>query len=235
MRSLFFVNQITDPILIDGDEGHHAADVIRVKVGEEIDVSDNSRFVHARITSVAKGRVEAEILADLQIPKMRPAVTVAQALIKGDALYDSVDLMVQVGIDRIIPWTAERSIVQWDSNKAEKNLAKLQSVAFEASKQARRPQRPRVDGVLTATALKSELSSFDRVVLLHESGSEYLADDSFDCETILLVVGPEGGFSEKELEFFGVDIRRLGPTVIRSAQAGAVAAAVVFAASSWRS
>lgn len=235
MRSLFFVDRISDPLIIDGDEGHHAADVVRVKVGEELDVSDNSTLVHGRVTSVSKGRVELETLSSSPIPPSRPRVVVAQALIKGDSLSDSVDLMVQVGVDHVIPWVAERSIVQWDGAKAEKNVAKLNAAAFEACKQSRRPRIATVDSLHSSKELKERFAHFDRVVALHESGHEFLADDTFNGESILLIVGPEGGLSDLELSQFGVEIRRMGPTVIRSAQAGAVAAAVVFAATSWRS
>lgn len=235
MRSLFFVDHISNPLIIEGDEGHHAADVVRVKVGEELDVSDNSTLAHGRVTSVTKGRVELEILSSNPLAPSKPRVVVAQALIKGDSLSDSVDLMVQVGVDQIIPWISERSIVQWDQAKASKNVGKLNSVAFEACKQSRRPRMATVDSLHTSQELIKRFSQFDLVVALHESGREFLADDSFDGENILLIVGPEGGLSDQELTQFGAQVRRMGPTVIRSAQAGAVAAAVVFAKSSWRS
>lgn len=236
MRSLFFTGHISDHVVLDGDSGHHAADVVRLKVGEEIDVSDRIRLVRARVTAVHVGRVEAEIVEELALPQNRPAITVAQALIKGDGLVDSVDLMTQVGVHEVIPWQAERSIVQWDQAKAERNIAKLQVTAIEASKQSRRAIWPLIDGLSSTNSLLLKAGDFQRVVVLHESGSEHLADDDFDVDSLLLIVGPEGGLTPTELEQFSpaADIRRLGPTVIRSAQAGAIGAAVIFAKTSWR-
>lgn len=236
MRSLFFAREISEPIVLDGEEGHHAADVVRVRVNEEIDISDNKRWVHAKVTAVTRGRVEAEIIEELTIPAAKPSITVAQGVVKGDALSESVDVMTQVGVHRIIPWFAERSVVHWDAAKAQKNVSKLQTQAVEASKQARRPQWPTIDLPMTTSQLISEMPHFDRVVVLHESGEEHLADDDFNVESILMIVGPEGGLSPAELEDFAnrAVIRRLGPTVIRSAQAAAIASAVVFAKRSWR-
>lgn len=234
MRSLFFTTHIGEHIELTGDEGHHAASVVRLKAGEEIDVSDGHRLVHARVTEVGKSLVVAEIVADLPMPVLTPHLTVAQALIKGDAMGESVDLMTQVGVHQIIPWQAERSIVQWDTTKASKNIAKLNSQVLESSKQSRRPVPPSVDALYTTTQLQSRLGEFDRVILLHESGEEHLADDNFDQERVLLIVGPEGGLSESELAAIPGAIRKLGPTVIRSAQAGAIAATVIFAQHGWR-
>lgn len=237
MRSLFFVDHISTSILLSGEQGHHAADVMRLRVGEEIDVSDRSRFVRARITAVTKGQLEAEIVEELPLVRPRPEISVAQALIKGDSLSESVDIMSQVGVDSILLWKSERTIVQWDQHKTERNAEKLQTTAFESSKQARRPTWPKVGPVVTTQELLDRSSEFDRVVILHESGREHLADDDFDLDSVLLVVGPEGGVSDTELERLaavGV-VRRLGPTVIRSAQAAAIAAAVIYAKSSWRS
>lgn len=234
MRSLYFTESIGASILLQGDEGHHAADVARVRVGEEIDVSDGTRLIHARVTSVSKGRVEAEILSELSVPVLKPRITIAQALIKGDAMGESIDLMTQVGVHAVIPWISERSIVHWDANKAEKNHGKLKAIAFEASKQSRRPTLPHLSQLQSAAELKATFDQFDRVITLHESGVDHLADEKVMVESLLMIVGPEGGLSNNELNFFDTDIRRIGPTVIRSAQAGAVAAAVVFAGSAWR-
>lgn len=234
MRSLFFTDEVGPIVILDGDEGHHAADVVRVRVGEEIDVSDTKRFVHAQVTAVSKGRVEARILNELQIPDSKPHLTIAQALIKGDSMAESVDLMTQVGVDQIIPWIAERSIVQWDASKAEKNLTKLKATALEASKQSRRPTIPKIDSLLKANELAEKSKNFDRVIALHESGEEHLAGIGFADESVLMIVGPEGGLSDAEIALFNAEVRRIGPTVIRSAHAGAIAAAVVFASNAWR-
>lgn len=210
---------------------------MRLRVGEEIDVSDRSRLVRARVTTVTKGRLEAEIVEELPLVQQRPEISVAQALIKGDSLAESVDIMSQVGVDSILLWNSERSIVQWDQHKTARNTEKLQSTAFESSKQARRPTWPTVGPVVTTAELVDRSSAYDRLIILHESGREHLADDDFDLDSVLLVIGPEGGVSDAELELLstvGV-VRRLGPTVIRSAQAAAIAASVIYAKSSWRS
>lgn len=237
MRPLFFGDLSGERVLLDGDEGHHAADVMRLRVGEQIDVSDNREtWVSATVTAVTKGRVEAQVIERHGIPALTPSITIAQAIAKGDAMSEAVELMSQIGVGTVLPWSAEHSISRWDGPKAQKAVERLQAVAFSAAKQARNRRITQVDTLHSHAALVGRLSEFDLVCVLHESAPESLAGlDLRLARTILLVVGPEGGLSPDELSSFGqAQIVRIGPTVLRSAHAGAIASAVVASSTWWR-
>lgn len=239
MRSLFFGDISGDQVHLTGAEGHHAADVMRLGVGEMIDVSDNAGgLASVRVTSVGRGEVRADVVERHVIPPARPQICVAQALIKGEGMTDAIDLMVQVGVHRVIPWQAERSIAQWRDGREAKAMDRLRSAAWSAAKQARRPLVPTIDAPVSTAALITSLPAFDFVAVLHEQAREPLAGvDLARVERALLIIGPEGGIAPSELEQFAAAAApsfRLGSSVIRSAQAGAIASTVLLAASAWR-
>jgi 16S rRNA (uracil1498-N3)-methyltransferase len=239
MRSLFFGDISSGKVKLAGEEGHHAADVLRVRVGEEIDVSDNAgQYARVLVTQVSKSEVVGEIQERFSIHNTSPRITVAQALIKGSGMSESVDLMTQVGVHEIAPWHAERSVAHWEEQRAAKSIERLRFVARTAAKQSRNPLVLRVDEVISTDKLIATFPNFPAVVVLHEEATTPLA--SFDIKSIdslLMVVGPEGGISPREIDQMvnaGATLVRLGTSVIRSIHAGAIGASVVFGNSSWR-
>lgn len=239
MRSLFFSEFAGDRVLLEGVEGHHAANVLRVRIGEEIDVSDNrGGCAVVRIDEVGSGRVAGSVIERRVVEVRPPRIVVAQALIKGEAMTTAVDLMTQVGVTTIIPWEAERSIVRWSGEKALKGVERLRSAAMAAAKQSRNPLIPTVDEVHTAPELTERLASFGAVFLLHEEADLPMSGMQMaGHESVLMIVGPEGGLAPVEIASFsaaGAFTVRLGPTVLRSAHAGAIAAAALLAGTAWR-
>jgi 16S rRNA (uracil1498-N3)-methyltransferase len=239
MRSLFFGDISSDVVKLTGDEGHHAADVLRVGVGEEIDVSDNTgQCARVMVTEVFKGIVVGEIKERFVIKSASPSITIAQALVKGSGMSEAVDLMTQVGVNTILPWHSERSIAQWTNERAAKSLERLRGVALAAAKQSRSPLLPRIDKVISTSELIASFPSYSAVFVLHEEASSPLASvDADKLDSVLMVVGPEGGISPSEVEAMvngGASLVRLGTSVIRSINAGAVGATVVLGNSSWR-
>jgi 16S rRNA (uracil1498-N3)-methyltransferase len=137
-----------------------------------------------------------------------------------------------VGVDEILPWSALRSVAKWENEKASKGQERWRSVAREASKQSRRIAIPKIGSLHSTRELIARIHSADCAIVLHESGEEPIAKISLPSNgEVLLVVGPEGGIDESELELFrsaGAHIAVLGSTVLRSAHAGGIAAAVVM-------
>jgi 16S rRNA (uracil1498-N3)-methyltransferase len=239
VRSLFFGAFVGERALLNGAEGHHAAVVSRVRVGEEIEVSDNNgRHAIVRVTAVAAGDVHGEVIGEVPASSVVPSITVAQALLKGDAMTDAVDLLTQVGVGRVIPWSAERSIVQWSGEREAKAVEKFRAAAFSAAKQSRRPTIPVIEEVRTTEHLIGRFPEFDQVIVLHEQAADRIAQRTWsEVQSVLVIVGPEGGIHSRELEAFesaGATSVVLGPTVLRGANAGAIASAVIQAATSWR-
>jgi len=224
---------------LDGPEGHHAATVRRLVVGEKLDLSDAAGLVFSATVTAVRGHVlQVELLTRSVFEAREPRITVVQALAKGDRDELAVQTMTEVGVDAIVPWQASRSIVRWDDPaRAEKALARWRSTAREAAKQARRPWlvdvRPLATTRDVTTRIESVVGNKGVAVVLHEAANRPLTDIAFtDSSEVVLVIGPEGGIADDEVAAFeraGAITCRLGPTVLRTSTAGTVAAAIVLA------
>jgi 16S rRNA (uracil1498-N3)-methyltransferase len=149
------------------------------------------------------------------VPRLLPAVTVAFAVVKGDRPEWTVQKLVEVGVDRIIPMTTRRSVVRWAPEKAAREVARLRAVARGAAMQSRQVWLPTVCDVRAFTSFAVGGAA------MAQPGGDL---PSLDRPTIL--VGPEGGWDDAEL---ALDLPRvgLGPSVLRS-ETAAVAAGVLL-------
>jgi 16S rRNA (uracil1498-N3)-methyltransferase len=225
-----------DQLVLTGAEGHHAADVRRLQVGEVLVVTDGEGTAsRCRVTAVRRGELDLVVEHRWAEPEPYPRLTVVQALAKGDRSGTAVETLTEVGVDVIVPWAAERSVTRWAPDRVDKALARWQATAREAAKQARRIRWPEVRPQADTAAVAGLLSRSDLALVLHESAERALA--SLDVPTadgvlIVLVVGPEGGIAPDELETFsraGALSVRLGPSVLRTSTAGTAAAAALLA------
>ncbi|RDH79915.1 16S rRNA (uracil(1498)-N(3))-methyltransferase [Mycolicibacterium moriokaense] len=234
-RALFYVDalpEVDDPVVVDGDEGFHAANVRRIRVGEQLDLSDGAGVVaHCVIDEVGKARLTARVLERWTVEPPTPTVTVVQALPKSDRSELAIELAAEAGADAFVAWQAQRCVARWDGGRADKGLRRWRAVARAAARQSRRPHIPTVDGVLSTDALvaqvRAAVSAGAAVLALHESASEPLTKLSLrQADSLMLLVGPEGGIAEDELAALseaGAKAVRLGPTVLRTSTAAAVA------------
>jgi 16S rRNA (uracil1498-N3)-methyltransferase len=229
--SLFLVDALPDgdTVVLDGPEGHHAADVQRVRPGESLLVSDGrGALASGLVTSAGKGRVEVRISDRWYREPPSPRLVVAQAIAKGERGELAVQAMTEIGVDEIVPWAASRSVAQWRDERGDRARQRWCDTAREASKQARRPFVPSVSPALSTRALALRLSGG---LVLHESATEALSTVSLPASgDLVLVVGPEGGIAPEELAAFesaGARTVRLGDTVLRTSTAGMAALAVL--------
>jgi 16S rRNA (uracil1498-N3)-methyltransferase len=223
-----------DRIVLSGPEGRHAVSVRRLRVGEEIVLTDGrGRAAYGSVAAVS-GKDELEVAVDelRTEPEPRPRITVVQALPKGDRGELAVETMTETGVDAIVPWAAARCITQWKGERGAKALAKWRSSAREAAKQSRRLRFPDVADAMTTRQVAGLLGAADFAAVLHEEGAEPLAAAPLpDDGDLVLVVGPEGGVSPDEIDAFaaaGAKPYRLGPTVLRTSTAGVAATALLL-------
>jgi 16S rRNA (uracil1498-N3)-methyltransferase len=230
--------EVGDVVELGGAEGRHAATVRRLVAGERLDLSDGAGLLCvAEVTAVQGQVLHARVLERALVRRRAPRITVVQALAKGDRDERAVETMTEVGVDVIVPWQASRSIVRWDSPRAQKAVTRWRSTAREAAKQARRPWLVDVPLLESTTAVVARIGAAVMAggvaVVLHEVADVPLRGLTVPPEgEVVLVVGPEGGIADDELAAFeaaGAVVRRLGPTVLRTSTAGTVAAAVVMA------
>jgi 16S rRNA (uracil1498-N3)-methyltransferase len=231
---LFLADELAgEELELTGAEGRHAATVRRVQVGEAVDVADG-RGTRARCTVVSLGQdsVRLRVRERVVEPEPVPRLVLVQALAKGDRGELAVELATEVGVDEVVPWSAERCIVKWDGPRGEKSLGRWRSTARAAGKQSRRARHPVVCHWVSTEELVERVRRTP-TFLLHESATEPLASIALpEAGDLLLVVGPEGGITDRELAALtavGAVPVRLGSSVLRTSTAGAAAVAVVSA------
>ena len=208
-----FVDDLDAPALAP-DDRHHLERVLRLRAGDELTVSDGAGGHRRRrfgATLEPVGEVQNH-------PRPEPQVTVAFALVKGQRPEWAVQKLTEIGVDRIVPLLAARSVVRWPAGDSAGQLTRLRRVAKEAAMQSRRVWLPVVDGVAPFAAVAARPGA----VLAHPDG----LPPSLARPVVL--VGPEGGWDERELAA-GPPLVRLGPSVLRTETAAVVAGALLCA------
>lgn len=231
MLTLFFTDQISNGSTqtLDKDEAHHAIKVLRLKLGEVIKISDGvKKWVSGPIIEISKKELTISVSEKGEFEEKFPELVLVQAVTKSDRNKEMLELVVEAGVDRIIPWQAERSISKWQSDSAQKWEISIK----EACKQARQIRLPKLMPMLTTAGVVELLSNDAQVIVFHESAAEKFAQLQLtdSLKSIFLVIGPEGGISPSELSIFengGGKIYRLGETVLRSVHAGFAAISAV--------
>jgi len=224
-----------DESVIDlrGPEGRHAAVVRRLRVGERVDLTDGAgALAGCEVTAASRDGLTCRVLTRRSYPPPEPRFTVVQALPKGDRGELAVELLTEVGVDRIVPWAAARCVTRWKGERAAKSLAKWRSSAREAAKQSRRAWFPSVQPLASTSDVVTLLAQVELPVLLHEAASSPAAELAVpETGDVVVVVGPEGGITDEELGCFaevGARPLRLGPSVLRTSTAGVAAVAALI-------
>jgi 16S rRNA (uracil1498-N3)-methyltransferase len=233
-RPLFLVDDLpaAGAFVLDGPEGHHAADVQRLRAGEELLLGDGrGGLASCTVRTVARGRLDLAVDTVETVPPPAVRIAVAQGIAKGDRGEFAVQAMTEVGVDEVLPWAAARSVAQWRGDRGAKSRDKWAATAREAAKQARRPYVPAVGEQLSTKQLAARLSG--SAFVLHEEAVVRLSAAPLpESGEIVLIVGPEGGIDENELEAFtaaGAIPVRLGDEVLRTSTAGVAAIALLNA------
>ncbi|WP_299956808.1 16S rRNA (uracil(1498)-N(3))-methyltransferase [uncultured Modestobacter sp.] len=237
---LFLLDQVPDGdvLTVDGAEGRHAVDVLRLAAGERVRVSDGQGLLVEGAVLAAEGSaLHVQVLARHDVPAPQPEFVLVQALPKGDRGPLAVDLATELGVDRIVPWTAARCVTKWREDRVDKGLAKWRSAARAATKQARRPRVPEVTEPMSTRQVCGMLADVDLALVLHEQARQPFAKlDVPATGTVAVIVGPEGGLTDGEVVAFraaGAHSVRLGAEVLRTSTAGAAALAALSARTRW--
>jgi len=237
---LFLLDEVpdTDVLTVSGSEGRHAVDVLRLTAGERVRVGDGRGLVaDGTVLTAGPGGLQVQVLVRHEVPAPTPTLVLVQALPKGDRGPLAVELATELGVDRIVPWTAARCVTRWREGRTEKGLAKWRAAARAASKQARRPRVPEVTEPMSTRAVCGLLADADLALVLHEQARRPLAGMTVPAEgTVVVVVGPEGGLTDGEVVAFraaGAEAVRLGPEVLRTSTAGAATLAALSMRTRW--
>jgi 16S rRNA (uracil1498-N3)-methyltransferase len=223
-----------DTVGVEGDEAHHAVAVRRLRPGEGVVLTDGAGItVIGTVAATGKRDLTVVAVEVHTMPAPDPALTVVQALPKGDRGELAVEVLTEIGVATIVPWSASRSVTIWKGERAVKSATRWGSTAREAAKQSRRAWFPEVTRLASTAEVLPVLAAVDLAVVLHEEATTALSSlDVPTTGTLAVVVGPEGGISDDEVAAFtgaGAVPVRLGTEVLRTSTAGLAACAALLA------
>ncbi|WP_410515121.1 RsmE family RNA methyltransferase [Paenibacillus sp. BR2-3] len=232
-----------DRVRIDGEDARHITKVMRGKTGDKLIVSDGvSREALVEIANIEIGEVTATVLESLNMTREASLkITVAQSLPKGDKMETVIQKCTEIGAVAFTPFLSERTIVQYDERKESKRLERWRKISKEAAEQAHRNIVPAVHSPLSWKKLLQSFGEYGAVYFCYEKEeglqlrsavapwvSSLTAESS---RSVLVIVGPEGGFSTeecREAEAAGAVSVGLGRRILRCETAGMVAAACIL-------
>ncbi len=219
-------------VVLDGDEAHHAVAVRRLRVGEQVALTDGvGTTAVGAVLSTGKRLLKVSVASVTSEPRPAPRLVVVQALPKGDRGELAVELLTEIGVDEIVPWAASRSVAVWRGERAHRSLARWRTTVVAAAKQSRRAWHPVVSPLATTAEVVSRVGAAPLALVLHEEASEPMPAPPPGEGPIVVVVGPEGGLSPEEIAAFtgaGARSVRLGAEVLRTSTAGLAACAALL-------
>ncbi|WP_378953767.1 16S rRNA (uracil(1498)-N(3))-methyltransferase [Pelosinus sp. sgz500959] len=236
MRRFFIETPLVAEMSIQGSDAHHMSRVLRLQVGDQvIAVSPDGSAGVSKIKSIGTDEVILVLQEILREDKEAPIhVDLVQGLPKSDKMDYIVQKAVELGVRKIYPMEAEHSVVQYDQAKKSKRQERWQKIAVEAAKQCGRGVIPTVEPVTSLANIVTKVDADTLVIMLYEGQAaqgikEVLTRNK--ATHYLLIVGPEGGFSAKEVALcqdHGVSIVTLGPRILRTETAALAGVSIVM-------
>jgi 16S rRNA (uracil1498-N3)-methyltransferase len=220
-------------LVVDGEAYAYLFRVRRLAAGDAVVIADGAgREADAVATQIGDAEAVLEVAAPRAVVRPAPAITVVQAVLKGERMDWCLEKLVETGADAVLPVETERTVVRLDGERRARRQERHQRIALEAARQCGRADVP---PVAVAAGLAEVLAAVDAEVrIVADPGSDrpLLAAVPPDTATLALLIGPEGGLATDELAraadagFVGVS---LGDTVLRAETAGAAAIAAIRA------
>ena len=233
--SKFFVkeNQINnDKIHILGEDVNHIANVLRMKKEDEVQICNQETGENyiTKIISFSKDEIECEIVEKIiETVESNVDITLFQGLPKADKMEYIIQKNVELGVKHIVPVDMERSIVKLDEKTMIKKIERWQKIAEVASKQSMRDIIPEIGNIVKLKDITKQ--DYDVVLVAYENEEKNMLKQELkklqrkDRYKIAIVIGPEGGISEKEIEILknmGTSFVSLGKRILRTETAGIV-------------
>ncbi len=219
--------------VIEGEDAAHISKSLRMRVGEKLTLCDcEGTDYECAIEGFCDGSVTLKI--ENEIPTVSEPdcrVTLYQGYPKADKLELVTEKAVELGVSEIVPVLMTRSIARPDEKSAAKKSARLQRHALEAAKQSGRGIIPQVSDMISFNELLRRAAGHELVITCYEAGGEPLRTFMGGAKDIAVVIGPEGGISEKEIEALteaGAKIVTLGKRILRTETAAIAAITAVM-------
>lgn len=216
-------------VVIDNEDVHHIRHVMRMKEQDTIICCFHSgKAAICEITDIEEKCVVATIKQwEEQTRELPVDVTIFHGLPKVDKLEWVIQKGTELGMKALTPFTAKRSVVKWDTKKQSKKVERWNKIAKEAAEQSYRNRLPIIHAPISVKEMVQQFHSFDAVLVAYEEvakqNNQVLLAERLEQikpgSTIALIVGPEGGLTEEEVEEFlkhGAQTTSLGPRILRT-------------------
>jgi 16S rRNA (uracil1498-N3)-methyltransferase len=212
------------------EQSHHLAHVLRLAGGDAVVAFDGTGHEYdAIIERISKSGVTLTVGEPRAVDRESPLdVTLAQGISSGERMDYTIQKAVELGVHAIQPLGTERSIVRLDAERAAKRVSHWQSVVIAACEQCGRNRVPQVFPISPFTRWLGSIAAGSRRFLLSPVAASRLADVERPPESVILLVGPEGGLAPREhadAQAAGFTAVRLGPRVLRTETAAVAALA----------
>ena len=226
-------------LTLSAEETRHARDVLRLQSGAEIYVFDGvGREFQCSVQTISRTEAEVSVMAEVEParPESPLDLTLAIALLKGEKFDLVIQKATELGVKRIMPLDTERGDVRLrDGDSAKKRLTRWQRIALEAAKQTGRAHVPEIDAPIAFNLLLRSASENHGIVLMFseregKSLSEAMSSLDPQAAAVIAVVGPEGGWTDNEIEFAREaewKIVTLGGRILRAETAGITVVALL--------
>lgn len=225
----FFVkdNQVKDNIInITETDVNHIVNVLRLKKEDEIQIcnQDTSQNYIAKIIEYNKEQVVCEIIEKLETTvETNIDITLYQGLPKADKMELIIQKTTEIGVKKIVPVAMERSIVKLNEKDSIKKIERWQKIAEVAAKQSKRDIIPEIQNVIKISEIYDKINEYDLFVVAYENekeiGLKNILKKNNEAKSIGILIGPEGGIDEKEIEKLeqnGATIVTLGNRILRT-------------------
>src|SRR5690554_759070 len=197
-------------VKIVGEDYHHLKNVLRLKINDELYVSNGKIIFYSVIKEIKKEFIEIELLYEVkENSELDIFVTIAQGMPKSGKFELVIQKTTELGVKEIIPVFSERSVVRFDKNKVESKITRYKKIAKASAEQSRRLIIPKINSFMTIKELIDYSKSFTYKCIAYEASNENernnlsnLLHKIKDNDKILIFIGPEGGVSNKELSLF---------------------------------
>ena len=230
-----------DPGAVQGDRvtfaaaaAHHLGRVLRTTVGDLVQaVAADGALLSVRLTAIAPRRAEGQVVDRTRLDTESPLrLTLAQAVPKGDKMEGIVRMTTELGVSRLIPLLTERTVVRLPPDRWAVRLARWQRVAREAAQQSGRAAVPEITAPRTLSTWRPDPEPDGLLICFweEEPGGIEGRLPAGPCSAATVIVGPEGGLTAEEVRGLaeaGALVAGLGPRVLRTETAGAVAVALL--------
>ena len=236
-----FVDQsvkIDDTFMVEGEDARHLLQVLRMRQGEQLRVSTHEGDNYlCQIESADKGQVTLRVLEEVASTELGKRIYLFQAIPKGDRMETVIEKAVELGVYEIIPVEMKYCVVKLDDKKKASRLKRYQSIAEAAAKQSKRSSIPKIHDFMTYAEAVAYARQCDVCIVPYEcaegmEATKRVLAQMTDAASISIMIGPEGGFAEEEIEAVREDMNviSLGSRILRTDTAAITTMSMVMLA-----